>query len=295
MVVLGNGGGLRSSEHVLPVASAQVKSCLLFAGLFADGPVAVTEPDRSRDHTERLLQACEVEVEIEEVRSGMRRVTIRPPGVLRVPGEIEVPGDFSSAAFWIAAALVVPGSEVRIRKVGLNPTRTRFLDILDRMGAEVEIRGVGEDAIGERVGELVVRYSPLTATKVGPEDVPGAVDELPLLALLGAFARGETVVWGAEELRVKETDRIRAVCEEFRKVGVEIEERPDGFAVTGNPEGGIRGGRASSRGDHRIGMGLAVAGLASRVGVEVENLEAASVSYPGFLRDLEFLSGRPDH
>jgi 3-phosphoshikimate 1-carboxyvinyltransferase len=129
---------------------------------------------------------------------------------------------------------------------------------------------------------------------VGPEDVPGAVDELPLLALLGAFAEGETVVFGAEELRVKETDRIRAVCEEFRKVGVEIEEHPDGFAVRGNPEGGIGGGRASSRGDHRIGMGLAVAGLASGNGVEVENLEAASVSYPGFLRDLERISGRSE-
>src|ERR687885_1901403 len=190
------------------------------------------------------------------VGGGSRRVTVEPAGAaLRVPGEIEVPGDFSSAAFWIAATLVVPGSEVRIRKVGLNPTRMRFLDILDRMGAEVEISGLREDAIGEPVGELVARHSELKATTVGPEDVPGAVDELPLLALLGAFARGETVVWGAEELRVKETDRIRAVCEEFRKVGVEIEERRDGFAVAGDPEGGIQGGRASSRGDHRIGMG----------------------------------------
>ena len=291
IALLGNGGGLRAFEHVLPVASAQVKGCLLFAGLFADGPVTVTEPGKSRDHTERLLEACGVEVQIEEIRSGTCRVTIRSPRVLQVPAEIEVPGDFSSAAFWIAAALVVPGSEVRIRKVGLNPTRTRFLDILERMGAEVEISGLGEDAIGEPVGELVVRHSELKATTVGPEDVPGAVDELPLLALLGAFARGETVVWGAEELRVKETDRIRAVCEEFRKVGVEIEERPDGFAVAGDPEGGIRGGRASSRGDHRISMGLAIAGLASSEGVEVENLEAASVSYPGFLRDLERVSG----
>src|ERR671932_1284886 len=130
MVVLGNGGGLRSSEHVLPVASAQVKSSLLFAGLFADGPVAVTEPGRSRDHTERLLGACGVKVGADEVSSGSWRVAVEPAGELRVPGEIEVPGDFSSAAFWVAAALVVPGSQVRIRKVGLNPTRRRFLDIL---------------------------------------------------------------------------------------------------------------------------------------------------------------------
>jgi 3-phosphoshikimate 1-carboxyvinyltransferase len=281
---------LRSSEHLLPVASAQVKSCLLFAGLFADGAVGITEPGKSRDHTERLLEACGVGVRIEEHPSGRRRVEVEPPRCLRVPGEIEVPGDFSSAAFWIAGALVVPGSEVKILGVGLNPTRTRFLDILRRMGAEVEIRSAKEDAIGEPVGEIVVRHSPLEATAVGPEDVPGAVDELPLLALVGAFAGGETVVWGAEELRVKETDRIRAVCEEFRKVGVEIEERPDGFAVAGDPVHGISGGRGSSRGDHRIGMGLAVAGLASRKGVEVEDMEAASVSYPGFLRDLGSLS-----
>lgn len=292
IAVLGNGGGLRGFEHVLPVASAQVKSCLLFAGLFADGSVGVTEPGRSRDHTERLLGACGVRVEVEEAGDGSRRVAVEPPGELRVPGEIEVPGDFSSSAFWMAAALVVPGSEVVIRRVGLNPTRTRFLDILRRMGADIEIRGAGEDAIGEPVGELVVRHSTLEATVVGPEDVPGAVDELPLLALVGAFARGETVVWGAEELRVKETDRIRAVCEEFRKIGVEIEERPNGFVVVGDPERGIPGGRGNSRGDHRIGMGLAVAGLASKEGVEVKDIEAASVSYPGFLDDLGRLSCR---
>jgi 3-phosphoshikimate 1-carboxyvinyltransferase len=292
IVVLGNGGGLRSSEHVLPIASAQVKSCLLFAGLFADGSTVVTEPGSSRDHTERLLKACGVEVTIEYVYGGSRRATVERPEALQVPGEIEVPGDFSSAAFWVTAALVVPGSEVRIRKVGLNPTRTRFLDILSRMGAEVEMRSTVEDVIGEPVGELVVRHSHLMATQVGPEDVPGAVDELPLLALLGAFAEGETVVWGAGELREKETDRIRSVCEEFREVGVEIEERADGFAVLGDPKGGIRGGRASSRGDHRIGMGLAIAGLASEGGVEVENLEAAAISYPGFLQDLKRISGR---
>ena len=290
IAVLGNGGGVRGSEHVLSVASAQVKSCLLFAGLFADGTVGVTEPGRSRDHTERLLGSCGVGVGIEELASGARRVVVEPPGSsLRMPGEIEVPGDFSSAAFWVAAALVLPGSEITIRRVGLNPTRTRFLDILRRMGADVEIRGAGEDAIGEPVGELVVRHSHLEATVVGPEDVPGAVDELPLLALVGAFAEGKTVVCGAEELRIKETDRIRAVCEEFRKIGVEIEERPDGFAVVGDPERGVTGGRGSSRGDHRIGMGLAIAGLASKEGVEVEDLEAASISYPGFLRDLEEL------
>jgi 3-phosphoshikimate 1-carboxyvinyltransferase len=285
LVVLGNGGGLRGGEHEIPVASAQVKSCLLYAGLFASGPVAVVEPGRSRDHTERLFGACGVEVRVEDLAGGARRVSLTPPGRLQVPAEVFVPGDVSSAAFWVAAALVVPGSEVRIEGVGLNPTRTGFLDILRRMGADVEASGVREDRTGEPVGELVVRHSKLSGIRVGAGDVPGAVDELPLLALLGAFAEGETVVEGAGELRVKETDRISSVCEEFRKVGVEIEEREEGFVVGGT--GGMRGGRASSRGDHRLAMGLAVAGLASREGVEVEDMSAAAVSYPGFMKDLE--------
>jgi 3-phosphoshikimate 1-carboxyvinyltransferase len=289
LAVLGNGGGLRGGEHEIPVASAQVKSSILFAGLFADGPVAVVEPGRSRDHTERLLRASGVAVGERDLPGGRRRVDLEPPGRLEVPAEVVVPGDPSSAAFWVAAGLVVPGSEVRIEGVGLNPTRGGFLDILRRMGADVEASEVREDRLGEPVGELVVRHAGtgggLRGTRVGPADVPGAVDELPLLALVGAFAEGETVVEGARELRVKETDRISAVCEEFRKVGVEIEEREDGFVVAGG--GGVRGGRASSRGDHRLAMGLAVAGLASREGVEVEDMAASEVSYPDFLGDLE--------
>jgi 3-phosphoshikimate 1-carboxyvinyltransferase len=285
LVVLSNGGGLRGGEHEIPVASAQVKSCLLFAGLFADSEVSVVEPRRSRDHTERLFAACGVEVKRNDLPGGARRVHLTPPERLEVPPEILVPGDFSSAAFWVAAALVVPGSEVRIEGVGLNPTRSGFIDILWGMGADVEASELREDRVGEPVGELVVRHSKLRGTNVGAEDVPGAVDELPLLALVGAFAEGETVVGGAGELRFKETDRISAVCEEFRKVGVEIEEREDGFVVRGT--GAIRGGRASSRGDHRLAMGLAVAGLASRAGVEVEDVAVSSVSYPGFLEDLE--------
>jgi 3-phosphoshikimate 1-carboxyvinyltransferase len=285
LVVLGNSGGLRGGEHEIAVASAQVKSCLLFAGLFADSPVSVVEPGRSRDHTERLFGACGVKVMEEELGGGARRVRVEPAGSLEVPRKIEVPGDISSAAFWVAAALTLVGSEVCIRGVGLNPTRSGFLDILRKMGAEVEVSGVRENRIGEPVGDLISRHSRLRGTRVGARDVPGAVDELPLLALVGAFAEGETVLEGAKELRVKETDRISAVCEEFRKLGVEIEEREDGFAVRG--DGGVRGGRASSRGDHRLAMGLAVAGLASREGVEVEGMAASSVSYPGFLEDLE--------
>src|SRR5215210_3347791 len=266
LAVVGDGSGLRGGEHRIPVASAQVKSCLLFAGLFADSPVAVIEPGRSRDHTERLLGACGVEVRGEEIGGGgARRVRVEPVERLEVPAEITVPGDPSSAAFWVAAALVVPGSEVRARGVGLNPTRVGFLDILRRMGAEVEASEVREDAVGEPVGDVVARHSRLRG-------------------VVGAFAEGETVGEGAGELRVKETDRIAAVCEEFRKVGVEVEERADGFVVRGGE--GVRGGRASSCGDHRLAMGLAVAGLASHEGVEVVDMGASSVSYPGFLEDL---------
>ncbi|HEV3477154.1 MAG TPA: 3-phosphoshikimate 1-carboxyvinyltransferase, partial [Rubrobacteraceae bacterium] len=172
LAVLGNGGGLRGGEHEIPVASAQVKSCLLFAGLFAGGQVAVVEPGRSRDHTERLLGACGVEVRVRDLAGGARRVDLTPPESLEVPPEILVPGDVSSAAFWVAAALVVPGSEVRIKDVGLNPTRAGFLDILRGMGAHVEASEVGEDRIGEPVGELVVRASKLRGISVGAEDVP---------------------------------------------------------------------------------------------------------------------------
>lgn len=285
LAILGRGGRLRGGEHEIPVASAQVKGCLLLAGLFADGYGAVSEPDPSRDHTERLLAACGARVTSHETGGGGRLVRIEPVERLAVPPELRVPGDASSAAFWTAAAQVVPGSEVRVRAVGLNPTRTGFLEILRRMGADLEVSGVHENALGEPVGDVLSRHcGGLRGVRVGAADVPGAVDELPLLALVGAFAEGETVVEGAGELRVKETDRISAVCEEFRKVGVEIQEREDDFAVAGT--GGIRGGRSSSRGDHRLAMCLAVAGLASREGVEVEGMKAASVSYPGFLDDL---------
>ena len=288
LAVLGNGGGLKGGEYDIPVASAQIKSCILFAGLFADSEAAVIEPGKSRDHTERLLRACGVEVEVEDLSGGRRGVRLRPPEALDVPAEISVPGDISSAAFWISGALVIPGSEVKIQGVGLNPTRTGFLDILRRMGAEIEVTKVWEDALGEPVGELVARSSNLRGVRVSGDEVPAAVDELPLLAMLGAFAEGETVLEGATELRVKETDRISAVCEEFRKVGGDIEEREDGFVVAGS--GGLRGGGAGSRGDHRLAMGLAIAGLSSEKGVEIEDLEASAVSYPGFLEDVGFLS-----
>jgi 3-phosphoshikimate 1-carboxyvinyltransferase len=276
------GSALEAIEYELPVASAQVKSCLLLAGLLADGETTVVEPASTRDHTERLLKAAGA-----NVSAAGGRITVHPAQLIE-PGPISVPGDFSSAAFLIAAALLAPDSEIRLREVGLNPTRTGLLRISERMGASAEV-GELERGGAEPVGELIVRSSPLRGTEVAAGDVPAAIDELPLVALLGCFAEGETRVRDAGELRHKESDRISAMVEGLRGLGAEIEERQDGFVVKGT--GGLRGGRIDGRGDHRLAMLGAVAGLASDEGVTVEGIEAAAISYPGFQADLSSLSG----
>ena len=283
---------LHGIRYRMPVASAQVKSCVLLAGLLADGPTEVTEPAPTRDHTERLLLAWGAEISTEELRTiptlgggPARRVTIRPSERL-MGAPLDVPGDFSSASFMIVAAAVVAGSRVRIAGVGLNPTRIGLLGILNRMGAAIEVDEHHETV--EPTGAIVARHGPLEPTRVHAEEVPLAIDELPLVALLGCFAEGTTVVSGAEELRHKESDRIATVVEGLRALGAEIEATEDGFAVTGT--GGLRGGRLEARGDHRLAMLGAIAGLASRDGVEVEGMEATAVSYPGFEADLAALT-----
>src|SRR2546421_523044 len=280
------GARLRAISCELPVASAQVKSCLLLAALAADGATTVGEPARSRDHTERMLLRAGVAVH----RHG-RHVTVGNADELLL-GHVRVPGDLSSAAFLIVAGVLVPGSRLLVADVGVNWTRTGFLRILRRMQGIV--LGDLEEESGELVPEepvsdLDVAHGALEGTAVDPEEVPPAIDELPLVGLLGCFAEGETVVRGAQELRVKESDRIAGVVEGLRALGAEIEATPDGFAVRGT--GGLRGGRIQARGDHRLAMMGAVAGLASREGVEVEGIDAASVSYPGFLADLARLAG----
>jgi 3-phosphoshikimate 1-carboxyvinyltransferase len=286
---------LSGIEYEMPVASAQVKSCLLLAGLMADGTTTVVERDPSRDHTERMLHAAGARVRVEAADSGLtlggrlpgKRVSVERPKSLEA-GAVSVPGDFSSAAFFIVGALIVPGSRVSLRHVGLNPTRVGLLGILNRMGARIEIE---EDppASGERRGTIAARHSPLHSTHVTAGEVPLAIDELPLVALAAAFAEGETAVRGAEELRHKETDRVATVVEAINGAGGEAEAFEDGFAVRGT--GGLRGGRVSSHGDHRLAMVGALAGLASREGVEVEGMDAAGVSYPGFVSDLQSLLG----
>ena len=272
---------LQAIAYEMPVASAQVKSCVLLAGLLADGRTTVVEPEASRDHTERMLLAAGAEVS----RDGAR-VTVRRAETLSLP-DLTVPGDPSSAAFHLAAAALVPGSRVTLRNMGSNWTRTGFVRILERMGATLAAELEPAHApltAGEPVCDLEMSHTNLQGTRVGGDEVPLAIDELPLVALLGCFAEGETVVSGAGELRVKESDRIATVVDGLRALGAEIEATTDGFVVSGT--GGLRGGVLRAHGDHRLAMLGAVAGLASREGVEVVGMEAAAVSYPGFLDDL---------
>ena len=287
------GSTLSGIEYRLPVASAQVKSCLLLAGLLADGETRVVEPATTRDHTERMLVAAGADVAVTELRSTpavhsgpVRRIAVhRVEGI--APGRISVPGDFSSAAFLAVAAAVVPGSRVRLDDVGLNPTRVGLLGILNRMGAAVEVEEDLSRGASEPRGAIVARHGPLAATRVHGDEVPLAIDELPLVALAGCFAEGSTVVSGAEELRHKESDRIATVVEGLRGIGAEIEALEDGFAVHGT--GSLRGGALDAHGDHRLAMLGAIAGLASSDGVEVTGAAAAAVSYPRFEADLASL------
>ena len=289
------GAPLRGIDYRLPVASAQVKSCLLLAGLNADGPTSVTERRPTRDHTERMLRAAGATVRTENASTPVtvhgelpaQRVTVEPAERLEAQ-EITVPGDFSSAAFFVVAGCIVRGSEVRLDGVGINPGRIGLLGILNRMGAALEVVETGA-AGREPVATIVARSGPLQATRVAGGEVPLAIDELPLVALAACFADGETVVAGAEELRHKESDRIATVVDGLRGLGAEIEATDDGFVVTGSA--GLRGGTIDSAGDHRLAMLGAIAGLASRDGVDVTGFEAAGVSYPGFADDLRELAG----
>jgi 3-phosphoshikimate 1-carboxyvinyltransferase len=278
------GTDLHGIDYELPVASAQVKSCVLIAGLLAAGSTSITERTHSRDHTERILRRSRVPFE----RDGLT-LTVSPTDELELD-EIAVPGDPSSAAFMVAAACLVPGSRVVIDNVGLNWTRTGFMRIARRMGAVIvgDLEEVGTFADDEPVGELDVAHAPLEGTAVAPDEVPTSIDELTLVALLGAFAEGETVVSGAEELRHKESDRITAVVEELSAIGADIEDTGDGFTVRGDG-GPLEGGRIDARGDHRLAMLGAVAGLACERGVEVVGMEAAAISYPEFQQDLAAL------
>ena len=278
------GAPLAGIEYELPVASAQVKSCVLIAGMFASGSTTVRERAPSRDHTERLLRRARAPFE----RDG-ERISVAQVDELELD-RLLVPGDPSSAAFVMAAAILVGGSRVVVKDVGLNWTRTGFLRIAKRMGAVIvgDLEEPGTESDHEPAGELDVASGLLEGTVVEPGEVPLAIDELTLVALLGAHAEGETVVRGAGELRLKESDRIAGVVDGLRGLGADIEATPDGFVVRGDGSP-LAGGTIEANGDHRMAMLGAVAGLASTEGVEVVGMEAAAVSYPGFDQDLRAL------
>ena len=274
-----HGSALRAVDYELPVPSAQVKSAVLLAGLLADGSTTVVEPMPTRDHTERLLERAGA-----RVTRRPTSVTVEPARELRL-SEIEIPGDFSSAAPFLVAAAIVPGSAVTVHGVGLNPRRAGLLDVLERMGAKVAIynrRPIG----GEPAGDVELRASDLVGATISAGEVPALVDELPLLAVAACHARGDTVVRGASELRVKESDRLEAIVEELRRIGAHIRATRDGFHIRGVPAR-LRGGVVDSRGDHRLAMVGAVAGVASREGVDLHGAEAVDVSFPGFFDVLE--------
>jgi 3-phosphoshikimate 1-carboxyvinyltransferase len=279
-----DGRHLRGISYRLPVASAQVKSCVLLAGLFARGRTTVEETIPSRDHTERMLRSAGVQVSVS--RGECLEISLnggqQPKGL-----DVTVPGDMSSAAFLFAASALL-GTSVVVQGVGVNPTRTGFLGILERMGCTVRVANERLTG-GEPVADVEVRGPVRVPVTIGAADVPGLVDELPLVALLATATPGQSTVTGAAELRVKETDRIAAVAEQLRLMGAEIEELPDGFLVTGRTS--LTGSECSSLGDHRLAMMLAVAGLCARGETVVHGAESARVSFPAFADVLNSLGG----
>lgn len=269
---------LQGIDYESPVASAQVKSAILMAGLYAHGSTTVTEPTRSRDHTEKMLRFYRADIKVCN-----RMISINPTSEL-LAQEVMVPGDFSSAAYFIVAALLLPGSELLIEGVGVNPTRTGLLDVIKQMGGNIEL--VNQRFFGEEeVADILVRSSELVATEISGQIIPRLIDELPLVALLASQAEGMSVVSEAAELRVKETDRIETIASELAKLGIQLVTEFDGFTVVGKQQ--IKGGSVCSYGDHRIAMTLAVASLLATTAVEIVGTQAIDISYPEFFEDLE--------
>ncbi len=279
---------LRAIEWKSGVASAQVKSSILLAGLFADGKTMVIEPERSRDHTERILKSMGAKIRFKSSGSALveNKISIEGGAILRGL-DFKVPGDFSSAAFFIAAALIVPGSDLTILDVNLNPTRTGLLGVLRRMGAKIRLESVREES-GEPIGDLRVRYSELNSTEVSPAEIPLLIDEIPVLSVIATQASGITTIIGAEELRVKESDRLSAIATELRKMGARIQEKKDGLVIEGRTP--LQGAIVQSCDDHRMAMSLAVAGLVATKWITmIKDFNCISISFPSFWQDLKSL------
>lgn len=276
-----SGTPLKGIHYKTPVASAQVKSCILFAGMYADGATTVTEPVLSRDHSERMLEHFGARL----TREGTA-VTIQPEPQLAAR-EIPVPGDISSAAYFIAAATLVPHSEILIRNVGINPTRSGMLEVCRAMGADIQYLNERDDS-GEPTADLLVRSSSLKGTVIEGAVIPALIDELPVLAVMAAFAKGETIIRNAEELKVKESDRIAVMVENLSAMGADITGTPDGMIIRGGPA--LHGAEIHTYKDHRIAMSFAVAALAAEGTTHIEDADCVNISYPDFYGDLQRLS-----
>ena len=285
------GGALRAVDYTTPVASAQVKSAVLLAGLFADGVTSITEPARTRDHTELALEGFGARVERNGRTASVYGMGAENGAVELSAQSLDVPGDLSAAVFFIAAASLLPESNLLIHNVGLNPTRTAILDVMSGMGASISIVSP-RLAQGEVVGDLVVRGAQLKGGKFAGEMIPLLIDELPMLAALGPYTEEGIEIRDAKELRVKESDRVAALAENLRRMGAKVEERPDGLRVEGRPAGRLRGAEIDPRGDHRIAMAFAVAGLGAEGETKIRGAECAGVSYPEFFKELERLAER---
>ena len=277
------GGRPRAIHYTLPVASAQLKSALLLAGLYADGKTTIVETAASRDHTERMLSAMGAKVSTYTSREGHRFVVLEPPPALRAV-DLEVPGDLSSAAFWLVAAAIHPNARLTLEGVGVNPTRTGVLDILTAMGARMKLDNQRDEG-GEPVADITMESSNLTGTDIGGELIPRAIDEIPVLAVAAALAAGRTTISDASELRVKESDRLATLGRELGALGAGVQELPDGMAIDGGSR--LHGAGVRSHGDHRLAMALAVAALVAQGQTVLDDEGVAGVSYPGFWQDLD--------
>ncbi len=274
------GGNLHGISYTLPVASAQLKSALLLAALFAEGDTVIKEPVASRDHTERMLKTMGAKIEVKG-----DTITLSPGHLKAV--DIAVPGDISSAAFWLVAGVIHSRANIRLSNVGINPTRSGIIDVLNTMGADIVV--TNERMVsGEPVADLRVQSGQLSGMEIGGELIPRVIDEIPLIALAASVAQGKTVIRDAKELRVKESDRISNTVKELLKLGAEVQELPDGMIIKGGSK--LRGAACESHGDHRLAMMLGIAGLVAEGGTEIDNAEAVNISYPRFWQDLTRLS-----
>jgi 3-phosphoshikimate 1-carboxyvinyltransferase len=276
------GNRLQSIDYRLPVASAQLKSAILIAALFAQGETTVEEPAPSRDHTERLLKAMGA-----KLQSDGTRITLIPSASLS-PIDVHVPGDISSAAFWLVAGAIHPNAHIKVINTGVNPTRSGIIDVLLQMGAKLRMESKRMES-GEPVADLEIESSELVGTQIGGGHIPRLIDEIPLVALAGCFARGTTTIRDAQELRVKEADRIGATVKELSRLGADIEELPDGMIIHGGRK--LKGGDCSSHRDHRLAMTLGIAALVAQGESVIHDAEAIAKSYPSFWQDLERLTG----